>query len=169
MPWVRATRLVLAAGAAALLLTPTLPARSAQQKPGMPRAERHEIRHEIDHLEDVWQQAILHHNVQALGSLLSDDYTAITANGTLQSKEQTLENLRDGTLRITSIEVSDRKVRFYGHTALVTSKAAVKGTSPEGDISGDYRYTRVYVRDAHGNWKIVSFEVSHIRVPGERQ
>lgn len=135
----------------------------------MPRAERHEIRHEIDHLEDVWQQAILHHNVQALGSLLSDDYTAITANGTLQSKEQTLENLRDGTLRITSIEVSDRKVRFYGHTALVTSKAAVKGTSPEGDISGDYRYTRVYVRDAHGNWKIVSFEVSHIRVPGERQ
>lgn len=135
----------------------------------MPRAERHEIRHEIDHLEDVWQQAVLHRNVQALDNLLADDYTAITANGTLQSKEQTLENLRDGAVRFSSIEVTDRKVRFYGHTALVTSKAAVKGTTPDGELSGEYRYTRVYVRDGHGNWKIVSFEVSQIRPPGDRQ
>jgi len=168
MARIRATRVILAAGAAVLLIAPALYARSGQQKPGMPRAERHEIRHEIDHLEDLWQQAILHRNVQALDNLLADDYTAITANGTLQSKEQTLENLRDGAVHFSSIDVTDRKVRFYGHTALVTSKAAVKGTTPDGELSGDYRYTRVYVRDAHGNWKIVSFEVSQIRAPGEQ-
>ena len=50
----------------------------------------------------------------------------------------------------TSIEFSDRKVRFYGQTALVTSRAEVNGPTAEGDISGSYRYTRVYVRDEHG-------------------
>ena len=129
----------------------------------MPRAERHETRHEIDHLEDDWRNAVLNKNVAALDALLSDDYMAITARGMLQSKDETLAGMRSGNLRIKSIEFSDRKVRFYGTTALVTSRAAVKGSGPDGDISGNYRYTRVYVRDEKGSWRIVSFEASRIR------
>ena len=72
-------------------------------------------------------------------------------------------------MKFSSLEVSDRKIRLYGTTALVTSRAEVKGTGPEGDMSGAYRYTRVYVRDPHGVWKIVSFEASRIREPGERR
>jgi ketosteroid isomerase-like protein len=131
----------------------------------MPRAERHETRHEIDHLEEDWREAILNKNVAALDSLLADDYMAITARGMLQSKDETLNNLRDGSMHIKSIEYSDRKVRFYGTAALVTSKAEVTGSSPEGDISGSYRFTRVYARDDKGAWKIVSFEASRIREP----
>jgi ketosteroid isomerase-like protein len=141
----------------------------AQAKSGMPRAERHESRHEIDQLEQTWRDAIIHRNVQALDGLLAEDYIAIGANGMLQSKEQTLENLKSGSVRFNSIEVSDRKVRFYGETALVTSRAEVSGATPEGDMTGSYRYTRVYVRDPHGDWKIVSFEASRIREPGERK
>jgi ketosteroid isomerase-like protein len=129
----------------------------------MPRAERHESRHEIDHLEDNWRDAILTKNVVALDALLSDDYMAITARGMLQSKDETLASLRNGAVRIKSIEFSDRKVRFYGTTALVTSRAEVTGTTGEGDISGSYRYTRVYARDDKGAWRIVSFEASRIR------
>jgi ketosteroid isomerase-like protein len=93
---------------------------------------------------------------------------AITASGTLQTKEQALDNLRTGRTHFTQLEISDRKVRFYGTTALVTSVAEVQGTTSEGDVSGSYRYTRVYVRDAQGAWKVVSFEVSRIRDPGDR-
>jgi len=60
-------------------------------------------------------------------------------------------------------------VRFYGKTALVNSVAFVQGTTTDGDVSGSYRYTRVYVRDAQDKWKIVSFEASRIRQPGERK
>ncbi|MGO9436673.1 MAG: nuclear transport factor 2 family protein [Terracidiphilus sp.] len=132
----------------------------------LPRAERHEVRHEIDHLEDHWRDAILSRNVAAMDSLLASDYMAITANGTLQSKDETLANLRNGTFQIKSLEISDRKVRFYGATALVTSRAEVSGTTPDGELNGSYRYTRVYVRDANGVWRIVSFEASRIREPG---
>jgi ketosteroid isomerase-like protein len=148
---------------AALLLVFVLSSSAAQPSPGMPRGQRHEVRHEIDQLEDTWRDAIIHRNSSAMDSLLADDYIAITANGTLQSKDQTLAILRAGTLRFASIEFSDRKVRFYGQTALVTSRAEVNGSTPEGDITGSYRYTRVYVKDDHGAWKIVSFEASRIR------
>lgn len=136
-------------------------------KPGMPRAVRHESRHEIDQLEETWKDAVIHHNPQAMDTLLADDYIAISANGTLQSKEQSLQNLKAGKVEFSSIDFSDRKVRFYGQTALVTSRAEVKGVTPDGDVSGSYRFTRVYVRSSPGGWKIVSFEASRIRDPGE--
>lgn len=134
----------------------------------MPRSERHESRHEIDQLEETWRAAILKRDAAAMASLLSDDYIGITGNGTLQSKDDTLANMRSGTAHFTRMDLSDRKVRFYGQTALVTSRAEVSGTTPNGDINGSFRYTRVYVRDAKGVWKIVSFEASRIREPDSR-
>jgi ketosteroid isomerase-like protein len=134
---------------------------------GMPRAQKHESRHEIDQLEETWRNAVLKSNTAVISSLLADDYMAVTASGILQTKEQALASLRAGRTHLTSLAISDRKVRFYGSTALVTSVADVQGTTGEGDISGSYRYIRVYVRDPQGAWKIVSFEVSRIREVGE--
>ena len=134
----------------------------------MPRAEKHETRHQIEHLEEVWRNAILHGNTSAMDALLAEDYMAISPTGILQSKEQTLASLRAGNVHFTSLDLSDRKIRLYGTTALVTSKAEVTGKGPEGDFSGSYRYTRVYVKDARGAWRIVSFEASKIRQPGEQ-
>ena len=134
---------------------------------GMPRAQKHESRHEIDQLEETWRDAVMKSNTTVMESLLADDYMAITASGMLQTKEQALASLRAGRIRFTTLDISDRKVRFYGTTALVTSLAMVQGTTSEGDLSGSYRYTRVYVKDAQGAWKIVSFEVSKIREAGE--
>jgi ketosteroid isomerase-like protein len=136
---------------------------------GMPRTQKHESRREIDQLEEVWRNAVLQANTAAVDSLLADDYLAITPNGTLQTKEQALAAMRSGQVHFTSLELSDRKVRFYGTTALVPSRAEVSGVTPAGDLSGSFLYTRVYVRDERGAWKVVSFEASRIRSPGERK
>jgi ketosteroid isomerase-like protein len=152
------------------LLAISTPAQNASpQKPGMHRAEKHESRHEIDQLEETWRKAILNADIPALEALLADDYIAISASGTLQTREETLARLRSGRIHFSSLELSDRKVRFYGTTALVTSLATVSGTNPEGPVAGNFRYTRVYVRNQHGDWKIVSFEASKIREPGEKK
>ncbi len=169
MPDARINLSVRLCSVAALALAFVFTANAVQPTAGMPRAQRHESRHEIDQLEQTWRDAIIHRNASAMDNLLADDYIAITANGTLVSKEQTITNLRAGTLHFASIEFSDRKVRFYGQTALVTSRAEVSGTSANGDVSGSYRYTRVYVRDERGVWKIVSFEASRIRVSDEHK
>ncbi len=139
----------------------------ADRLPAMPRAEKHETRHQIEHLEDAWRNAVLKGNISAMDALLADDYIAITPTGILQSKEQALANLRSGTVHFKSIALTDRKIRMYGTTALVTSRAEVSATGPEGNISGSYRYTRVYVKDPRGVWRIVSFEASRIRETGD--
>jgi ketosteroid isomerase-like protein len=142
---------------------------AAPQHGQMPKGQKHESRHEIDQMEEAWRNAVLKSDTALMDSLLADDFMAISANGTLQTKEETLAKLSSGRVHYTGLEVSDRKVRFYGTTALVTSRAEATGTSGGVDISGSYRYTRVYVRNAQGRWKIVSFEASQIREPGERK
>jgi len=139
------------------------------QSAGMPLAQKHESRHEIDQLEDDWRNAFLRSDTKAMDGLLADDYIGITANGTIENKDQALAKLRSGGRHITSLTISERKVRFYEKTAVVISLAEVQGTNAEGgDLSGSYRYMRVYIRDEQGEWKIVSFEASRIREPGPR-
>lgn len=134
----------------------------AQNSNSMSKAKKHAYHRVIDQLENQWREAILKGDTASLGALLADDYMAITPSGTLQTKDQTLGNLSSGRWHFTTLVMSDRKVRFYGRTALVTSLAEVRASTPDGDLSGSYRYTRVYARDARGNWKIVNFEANRI-------
>ena len=136
---------------------------------GQAKPKKHDLRHEIFELEDQWRDAVLKSDTNAMSALLADDYMAITPSGILQTKQEALASMRTHRVRITTMLLSDRKVRFYGKTALVTSLAEVRGTTLEGEVSGSFRYTRVYVRDAQGKWKIVSFESSRIHQPGERR
>jgi len=108
-------------------------------------------------------------NSDALSRLLADDYTGITATGAIQTRDQALSSLRTGTLKLTALSVTDRKVRIYGSTAVVTTQAELTGSRDAQPISGRYRYTRVYVRNGQGQWKIVSFEASRIQENGERR
>ena len=147
---------------AVLIAFCALPAFATPQKQ-QKRENRH---HEIDQLEEAWRTAVLASDANAVGALLAEDYTAISSNGTLQTRQDWLASLRSGRVHFTSLEIFDRKVRFYGNTAVVTSRAEVEGTNTEGPVAGSYRYTRVYVRNPQGKWKIVSFEASRIRHTG---
>ena len=154
--------------AGSLLLLAGIAVSSAQKAP-LPRAQRHEYRHEIDQAEEAWRTAILKGNATALATLLADDYTAITAKGAIETKDQAINSLRAGGLQLTTLAISDRKVRIYGSTAVVTSLAELAGNRNAQEISGRYRYTRVYVRNQSGQWKIVSFEASRIQESGDHK
>jgi len=127
----------------------------------LPRHENKAIHREIESLEQQWRQAILTNNVAAMNDLLSDDYIGITSNGTVENKAQALAQRRAGTVTITRLDLSDVHIRVYGNTAVVTSVADLAGSNGDSDISGKYRYTRVYARRL-GKWKIVSFETSRV-------
>jgi ketosteroid isomerase-like protein len=127
----------------------------------LPRREKGEIHKEIETLEEQWRQAIVTNNVAEMGRLLADDYVGITSNGTIENKQQAVDQQRAGTLRITKLDITDTHVRVYGDTAVVTSLADLEGTNGATDIGGQYRYTRVYNRRL-GQWKIVSFEASRM-------
>lgn len=134
----------------------------------LPRGPRHEIHREIEDLEDQYRQAMLTNNVAVIDQLLAEDYTAINANGMIETKAQVLAARKEGKRQILSLEISDRKIRIYGNTAVVTSRADVTVRNEQQEVSGKFRYTRVYNRNNSGQWKIVSFESSRIRDPNDR-
>lgn len=127
----------------------------------IPKRETRAVHKQIESLEMEWRQAQVDNDIAVIANLLADDYVGITANGTVETKSQTIAQRKAGTIRITSLDLDDLKVRLYGDTAVVTSRAELQGVNGQSDISGKYRYTRVYNRRL-GQWKIVSFEASRI-------
>jgi ketosteroid isomerase-like protein len=134
----------------------------------LPHHPNKELHKEIEALEMQWRQAQLNNDVSLMDRLLADDYIGISSSGTIETKTEALALRRAGTLHITNLDLNDLKVRIYGDTAVVTSRADLQGTNGARDISGEYRYTRVYNR-RYGQWKIISFEASRIHDIGERE
>jgi ketosteroid isomerase-like protein len=127
--------------------------------------QRKETRKQIEHLESEWRQASVKNDTATLDRLLSDDFICITDTGTLQTKQQMLVSRSPGMVQFDKIDYSDTKIRVYGDSAVVTTTAEVVGHSATtGDMTGRYRYTRVYTRhNKDGMWRIVSFEYSRVR------
>jgi ketosteroid isomerase-like protein len=131
-----------------------------------PHPRRHdEYKHQVEKLEEVWRTAQLSADVDAMNKLLSDDYVGITMSGQVVTKMQQLDRMRNRTLVLTKIELDDVKVKLIGTTAIVTSRAAVEGTSDGSPMHGNYRYTRVYSRLPSGLWQITNFEATRVGAP----
>jgi ketosteroid isomerase-like protein len=153
-------------GVGMLLLLLCIPAARATSLPH-PHPQPRQIVHIIEKLEGLWQQAELTANTGTMATMLSDDYLAIYGDGTLATKAETIDSFKNGTTRFSQIRTWDRKIRVFGSTAVVVSKAQVTGTHDGENLTGLYRYTRVYHRH-NGVWQIVSFEASaaHAHKPG---
>jgi ketosteroid isomerase-like protein len=131
----------------------------------VPHHKGHDLKLQVEQLEDQWRQAQLTGDVATMDKLLSDDYIGISVNGQVNTKAQWLERLQSRRIAVTKLELSDMKVKLIGSIAIVTSRAEVEGTSDGVSIRGIYRYTRVYQRLPSGTWKITSFEATRAPQP----
>jgi ketosteroid isomerase-like protein len=117
---------------------------------------------EIKSLEEARNQAVLHGDVAALDRMTSDDYTFITLRGELRTKSDILKGFASGSFHYESRQISDLKVRVHGDTAIVTGRSVQKGMENGKDYSGDYRFTRVYVRE-NGHWLTVALQTTLVQ------
>jgi ketosteroid isomerase-like protein len=163
----RGIRIMLPAAAlSALALCAPAFATQTRARTHMPRGQKHSYEKEVEKLEAQWRQAQLDGDVQTMDRLLADDYIGITSTGLVVTKPEQLQRVRDRTVVLTRMDVSDVKVKLIGKTAIVTSRVNVEGANDGATVNGMYRYTRVYSRTASGGWKIVNFESTRIPAPG---
>ena len=113
-------------------------------------------------LEEERNQAILRGDAAALERMTSDDYTFITLRGEMRTKAEIIRDFRSGAAKYQSREISDLNVRVYGNSAVVTGKAVQKGAENGKDYSGDYWFTRVYVKQG-GRWVSVALQTTLIK------
>lgn len=116
-------------------------------------------------LDRACVDAMIQTNVEALSMIEADDFTFISPDGSIMTKEQDLATIRSGDMKYESVELQDVSVRVFGEAGVVTGRANVKGKYRTYDISGAYRYTVTFARRS-GRWQAVASQMTRINAGG---
>jgi ketosteroid isomerase-like protein len=115
-------------------------------------------------LDTEYQTAVKNNDVSTMDRILADDFMLVTGLGKTYTKADLLEEARTKRVIYERQEDSDRKVRVWGDTAVVTALLWAKGT--ESGKPFDYRlwFSDTYVRTPNG-WRYV-FAQASTHLPG---
>jgi ketosteroid isomerase-like protein len=113
-------------------------------------------------LEDEFADALKKGDCAFLEKNFSDDCINIFANGQLATKAELVNACNSGQMKYDTFDLKkdDRKVRVYGNTAVLTSKAEVKGHQGSTVVSGTYRRTLVFVKMKNDQWQLVTAQAT---------
>lgn len=114
-------------------------------------------------LEAELRAAQLAADVPALDRLIADELLFTGPDGQLGTKAQDLEAHGSGVVRFRSHVPEELRVRRVGENVAVTALRARLEVEVAGTLArGTYRYTRVWAREADGNWRVVGGHVSAV-------
>lgn len=127
----------------------------AAENQGAVSAKICKTENELDHAE-------MSHNRSVLSAVFSDEYQHINFFGAVPDKNSEIEFFTSADFTLEGAAVQGCTVRFYKQIAVATGVNDCNGARYRGrDLSGQYRFTRVYVlRD--GRWQIVASHASKI-------
>ena len=111
---------------------------------------------ELIKLENEWADALVKHDWAFLDQIFADDYIWTDPDGNVWTKAQLLASLKSGEDVLTAAEAEKIRVRVYGDAALVTGRTTVKEQYKGKDISGQYQWTDMWVKDYAGRWQCVA-------------
>lgn len=147
---------VIAWDAGAVVAEPTEAKAQAPVAVAEPGAQNgSQIEKQIKDLETQWNDAALNHDAATMNRILAQDVIDTSSTGRVQGKAEDLADLKLGEPKLESSSVDDMKVRVYGNVAVVNGHYVQKGTYKGKDISGEGRFTDVFVR-RQGHWECVS-------------
>lgn len=110
-------------------------------------------------LEDIWNEAHLRGDAEALDRLWADDLVVTVPGMNPMTKEESLEFARSGLMRFSRYETSDLRVRLHGDAAVVTGRVRRTRTLGNETVDDDWRFTKVYVRTGN-TWRVIVFHTS---------
>jgi len=154
----------LAKLAAAMLLCSCVPliAAQTQRRPAAAPNRDQEAFQIVASLENEMRLAILKGSAAWWVEHLSEGYTGTDPQGKVSNRAQTIELERSADLVFDTWNLSDRAVHiFNGNTVIVTGKVTVEGTYHGQSLSGDFQFTRVWVRNGV-LWELAASQMTKI-------
>ena len=112
-------------------------------------------------MEEDLRVAITKGDAKAYGRIVGDDYVFTTQDAVIRTKAQMVTAYDSGSIKYESVKFEELKVYPYGDMAVVTGRSTVKGQDGGKDISGQTRYTRVYVK-RQGKWQLVATQLTRV-------
>ena len=108
----------------------------------------------IKKIEQELSDTIVKSDPSAFEKYLASDYLGIGPDGATQNKSELLADIKSGTLKLESSNLSEMKVQVAeADTAVVVYRSDDKGTYKGKDITGQYRWLDVFVK-RDGKWQI---------------
>src|SRR5205823_13753961 len=105
-------------------------------------------------IEQELTDSILKSDTAAFEKYLTSDYLGIGPDGVTQNKSELMSDIKSGTLKLESSNLSDIKVQVSDpDMAVVVYRTNDKGTYRGKDITGEYRWLDVFVKRG-GKWQI---------------
>ncbi len=132
---------------------------SAQDAKSRPQSASDNDARELQRLETVWNEAQVHGDAATLDALWADDLEVAVPRMPVMTKTTALDFARSGSMKFLRYETSDIHVRVYGDAAVVTGRLQRSRTMNGKEFDDDWRFTKVYVRQAH-KWRVVAFHAS---------
>jgi ketosteroid isomerase-like protein len=110
-------------------------------------------------LDTEYQAAVKRNDPATMDRLLADDFVLVTGLGKIYTKADLLEEARSKRVVYERQEDSERKVRVWGDTAVVTALLWAKGT--DSGKAFDYKlwFSDTYVHTPSG-WRYVFAQAS---------
>ena len=97
-------------------------------------------------LENIWNQAQLNHDANAMAGMLHPDFVFTDYDGTVMTKPEFLASIRDPSNTL-SLEVSDdMKLHRFGDTVVVTGATHEKGKQKGKGYEHYGRFTDTWIR-----------------------
>jgi len=156
-------RIAIAVSVAVLVLTDAVSAQPNQEvkmqyafKPDMMPDQ------ELIRLENDWAYALVKHDWTFLDQILADDYIWTDPDGNVWTKAEYLASLKSGEDILTAAVADKIRVRVYGDAAVVTGRTTVKEQYKGKDVSGQYQWTDMWIKDYAGRWRCVADHSSRI-------
>jgi quercetin dioxygenase-like cupin family protein/ketosteroid isomerase-like protein len=112
-------------------------------------------------MERDWAKAMMSGDNATMDRIIASDWVLTDPMGHRTSRAEAVADLRSGALKFESTVALDMEVRVFGDTALVSGRTRDKGKFKGQDISGDYRFTDVFVK-RDGRWQAVSTHVTKV-------
>jgi len=105
-------------------------------------------------------EAMMHHDVAALDTLLDDGLT-YHSGGMVQTRQQFINTVKKQQLVYESITPSAVRVRVYDGLALATGRSQMRVRNSAGLNSFTVRFTEVYVR-RDGRWLLTAWQAKRV-------
>src|SRR5262245_44816733 len=107
------------------------------QPQGDPAREERELTQLVKDLNE----AVVKADIAFLERVLHQDYTHHRPRGTVEDREQYLQNRKARRVEFESLVSDDVKVRVFGDAAVVTGRSSVKGKDQHGKMEEQRRWT----------------------------
>ena len=115
----------------------------------------------IEQLDIAYQKAVEQNDTATMARLLADDFILIDGDGKSYTKADLINDAKGGQTRYAVQADTDRKVRFYGNTAVLTAKLIARGLEDGKQVNYTQWFSDVWVMTPHG-WRYVFGQTSAV-------